>query len=40
MGIVMLSEFGKKLGHTRLHHSLIVQRSYYPAEVEIQPNLT
>ena len=40
MGIVMLSEFDKKLGHTRIYNSLIFQRSYYPPEVDHQPNLT
>ncbi len=39
-GIVRLSEFDRKLGHTRIHHSLIVQHSGSWPEVETQPNLT
>jgi len=39
-GIVRLSEFDQKLGHTRIHNSLIVQQSYYWPEVENQPNVT
>jgi len=36
-GIVKLSEFGKKLGKTRIDNSLIVQHSGYRPEVENQP---
>ncbi len=39
-GIVRLSEFDQNLGHTRIHHSLIVQQSYYWPKAENQPNLT
>ncbi len=34
MGIVKLSEFEEKLGHARLHNSLIVQDSGSWPEVE------
>ena len=39
-GIVKLSEFEQKLGHTRIQNSLIVQHSDYWPEVENQPKLT
>jgi len=39
-GIVKLSEFNRKLGHTRIHHSLIIQHSGSWPEGENQPNLT
>ncbi len=39
-GIVKLSEFDQKLGHTRIHHSLIVQHSDTWPEVENESNLT
>ncbi len=39
-GIVKLSECDQNLGHTRNHHSLIVQHSGYGPEGENQPNLT
>jgi len=39
-GIVKLSEFDRKLGNTRIHHSLIVPQSGYWPEAENQPNLT
>jgi hypothetical protein len=38
-GIVKLSEFGQKLGYTRIHNSLIVQHSGCWSEVENQPHL-
>jgi len=38
--IVKLSEFDKKLGNTRIHHSLIIQHSGYWLEMENQRNLT
>jgi len=39
MGIVKLSEFDQNLGHTRIHHSLIIQHSGCWPEVENQPIL-
>jgi len=39
-GIVKLSEFDQKLGHTRIRNTLIFQHSCYRPEVENQPNLT
>jgi len=39
-GIVKLSEFAQQLGHTRIHHSLIVQHLGYGPEREKQPNVT
>jgi len=38
--IVKLSEFDQQLGHTRIHHSLMVQHSGSWPEGENQPNLT
>ncbi len=38
-GIVRLSEFDQKLGHTRIHHSLIVQNSVDGLSARMKPSL-
>jgi hypothetical protein len=39
-GMVKVSEFEQKLGHTRIHHAVIVQHAGYWPEIENQPNST
>ena len=38
-GIVKLSEFDKIVGHTQIHHALMVQHSDYWLEAENQPTV-